>query len=288
MPFLKGRGSKTMLIDWFTVSAQVINFVVLVWLMKHFLYKPILHAIDERGKKIAAQLADAASNKAEAQKEKDEFKKKNEDFENNRTESLKKMNADVQAEREQLLDEAKKAARDLNQKLHKDIKKAQENRHHALIQRAQKEVLSIARKTLKDLAGASLEEQMIDVFIRRLQDLAADEKKRLSSALSEAQGPLLVSTSFDLMPKQKTAIKNTIRELLVSQDEIQFQIMQDQMSGIELNAGGQKVAWNIADYLDALEVGVDEILNESKYENAKSPVQETPGANESLSEVGSP
>ena len=37
-----------MLIDWFTVGAQALNFVVLVWLMKHFLYKPILHAIDTR------------------------------------------------------------------------------------------------------------------------------------------------------------------------------------------------------------------------------------------------
>jgi len=48
-----------MLIDWFTVGAQALNFLILVWLMKHFLYKPILHAIDEREKRVAAELADA-------------------------------------------------------------------------------------------------------------------------------------------------------------------------------------------------------------------------------------
>jgi len=37
-----------MLIDWFTVVAQVINFLILVWLMKRFLYKPILNAIAAR------------------------------------------------------------------------------------------------------------------------------------------------------------------------------------------------------------------------------------------------
>ena len=37
-----------MLIDWFTVGAQALNFVILVWLLKHFLYKPILNAIDVR------------------------------------------------------------------------------------------------------------------------------------------------------------------------------------------------------------------------------------------------
>ena len=62
-----------MLINWFTVCAQAINFLILVWLLKRFLYKPILHAIDEREKGIAAQLADAEAKKAEAQKDRDDF-----------------------------------------------------------------------------------------------------------------------------------------------------------------------------------------------------------------------
>ena len=69
-----------MLIDWFTIIAQVLNFLILVWLLKHFLYKPILNAIDAREKKIADELANADAKKAEAQKEKDEFKRKNEEF----------------------------------------------------------------------------------------------------------------------------------------------------------------------------------------------------------------
>jgi F-type H+-transporting ATPase subunit b len=52
-----------MLIDWFTVGAQVLNFLILVWLLKRFLYKPILHAIDEREKRIAKELADADTRK---------------------------------------------------------------------------------------------------------------------------------------------------------------------------------------------------------------------------------
>jgi F-type H+-transporting ATPase subunit b len=52
-----------MLIDWFTVGAQVVNFLILVWLLKRFLYKPILHAIDERERRIAKELADADTKK---------------------------------------------------------------------------------------------------------------------------------------------------------------------------------------------------------------------------------
>ena len=67
-----------MLIDWFTVGAQALNFIVLVWLMKRFLYKPILDAIDAREARIAAALADAAASKAEAAKDRTEFQRKSE------------------------------------------------------------------------------------------------------------------------------------------------------------------------------------------------------------------
>ncbi len=73
-----------MLIDWFTIVAQALNFLILVWLMKRYLYKPILHAIDEREKRIAAELADAAKKKIEAQKESDDYKQKNKEFDEQR------------------------------------------------------------------------------------------------------------------------------------------------------------------------------------------------------------
>jgi F-type H+-transporting ATPase subunit b len=79
-----------MLIDWFTVGAQIVNFLILVWLLKHFLYKPILDAIDAREKRIAAELADADAKKAEAEKERTDFEDKNRAFDQQRTALLGK------------------------------------------------------------------------------------------------------------------------------------------------------------------------------------------------------
>ncbi len=59
-----------MKIDWFTLIAQVINFLILVWLLRRFLYKPILKAVDEREKKIASQLKDAETIKQMLKKNK--------------------------------------------------------------------------------------------------------------------------------------------------------------------------------------------------------------------------
>jgi len=99
-----------MLIDWFTVGAQALNFIILVWLLKRFLYQPILNAVDAREKKIAAELADADSKKAEAQQERDEFQRKNEEFEQHRAALFAKATEEAKAEGQRLREEARKAA----------------------------------------------------------------------------------------------------------------------------------------------------------------------------------
>src|SRR5450432_2377938 len=95
-------------IDWFTVVAQVVNFLILVWLLKRFLFKPILRAIDEREKGIAAQLADAEAKNAESQKERADFQHKKEAFDQQRAALLKKATDEATAERQRLLEEARK------------------------------------------------------------------------------------------------------------------------------------------------------------------------------------
>ena len=148
-----------MLIDWFTVIAQVVNFLILVWLLKRFLYRPILDAIDAREKRIATELADADAKKAEAQKERDEFQHKNEEFDQQRAALLSKATDEAKAERQRLLDEARKAADALSAKRQETLRSEAHNLNQAISRRAQQEVFAIARKALTDLATTSLEER---------------------------------------------------------------------------------------------------------------------------------
>ena len=167
-----------MLINWFTVCAQAINFLILVWLLKRFLYKPILHAIDERERGIAAQLADAEAKTAEAQKERDDFQHKNQAFDKERAALLKKATDLASAERQRLLDEAKKDADALRAKRQEALHVEQRNLSTEIVRWTRKEVFAITRKTLADLSGASLEERMTDVFVGRVRALPAPPRTR--------------------------------------------------------------------------------------------------------------
>ncbi|MCX5823051.1 MAG: F0F1 ATP synthase subunit delta [Deltaproteobacteria bacterium] len=259
-----------MLIDWFTVGAQALNFLILVWLMKRFLYKPILHAIDEREKRIAAELADADAKEAKAQKERDEFQHKNEEFDQQRATLLNKATDEAQAERQRLLNEARKAADALSAKRQETLRSEEHNLHQAISRRTQQEVFAIARKALTDLATTSLEERLVEVFTRRLREMDGQAKAGLGEALKTASEPAFVRSAFDLPAEQHEAIQNALNETFSAEIHVRFETAPDLISGIELTTNGQRVAWSIADYLASLEKGVDELLKEKDKPNAKA------------------
>ena len=111
-----------MLIDWFTVAAQALNFLLLVWLLKRFLYQPVLDAINAREQRIALQLADAAAKEAAASKERDEFARKNTEFDSQRAALLAKASEEAKAELQRLLEQARKEADALRSRL-QDVRK---------------------------------------------------------------------------------------------------------------------------------------------------------------------
>ncbi len=201
-----------MLVDWFTVGAQALNFIILVWLLKRFLYKPILNAVDARERRIAAELADADAKRAEAQKERDEFQHKNEEFDQERAGLVSKARDEAKAERQRLLDDARMAADALSARRQEAMQSDAQNLNHAIRRRTQQEVFAIARKALTDLATASLEECMSEAFRRRLLTMDGKAEEGIAAALKTASEPAVVRSAFDLPEAQRAAIKTALNE----------------------------------------------------------------------------
>ncbi len=251
-----------MLIDWFTVGAQALNFLVLVWLMKRFLYKPVLDASDAREKRIALALADAALKQAAAQKERDEFQKKNDDIDRQREQWLAQARDEARAERQRLIDEARTVAETLRAKKLEALTSELQALHQDIARRSREEVFAVAKKVLADLAGMTLEARMSEVFARRLGELDDAAKDGLARALKTASDPVRVRSTFELTAEQRAAIKRALDETFSDDIRIQFDTTPDLVAGIELTSNGWQLAWNIADYLASLEQSVDDLVRE--------------------------
>jgi len=212
--------------------------------------------------RIANDLGDADAKKAEAQKEHDEFQHKNEAFDQQRAALWSKTTDEMKAERERLLDEARKAADALSVKRAETFRNDAHNLNEALGRRIQAEVFAISRKALTDLATVSLEERLSEVFTRRLRELNGKAKESLAEALRTLADPAAVRSAFDLPAEQRAAIQNALNETFSAEVRVRFETAPYLVGGIELSANGQKVGWNIAYYLESMEKSVGELLSQ--------------------------
>ncbi|MEO6408397.1 MAG: F0F1 ATP synthase subunit B [Burkholderiaceae bacterium] len=269
-----------MLIDWFTVAAQVLNFVVLVWLMKRFLYQPVLNAIAAREKRIADQIADAAKKEAQAATERKTFEDKNTAFDQQRAGLLDRATADAEAEGLRLADESRKAAEALAAQRQQALAAQAARLQQLIAGRAAHEVFAVVRKTLTDLANVSLEARMVEVFTRRLSELPSPARNQLGAVLKGGAEPALVRSHFELAADQHAAIQDAINVAFSADVPLRFETAGDAVCGIELSAGGQKLAWTIDEYLRDLENDVAALLAQSAkpVAVAKSPEARQPGA----------
>lgn len=265
-----------MLIDWFTVGAQVVNFLVLVWLLKRLLYKPILLAVEAREKRIARDLADAGAKLAEVERTREELERKNAEFDSQRAMLLGKATEEAAAERRRLLDEARKAADAQSARRQETLQTEARNLGLTIRRRTQQEVFAIARKTLTDLASASLEERMTETFIRRLGAIDGEVKAAFAAALGAGSVPAVVRSAFDLPAEQRTAIKKAVDATFSGEFPLRFETAADLIGGIELVADGRKVAWSVSEYLASLEGSVAEILQAKESSLPKVPGPQSP------------
>jgi F-type H+-transporting ATPase subunit b len=248
-----------MLIDWFTVGAQILNFLVLVWLLKRFLYRPILDAIDAREKRIAAELADATATKAAAETEREEFQRKSTALDEQREAILSRAADQAKAEREGFLAQALRDADNVRSKHESARRNDQLSLSQEITRMAREEVFAIARKALEDLAAANLEERMGAVFMARLREMDAHGKASLAAAL-ETSSESVVRSTFDIPPTQRATIQDTLSDIFAAKIPLRFETSPDIVCGIELTAGDQKLAWSIAEYLASLEKKVESLL----------------------------
>lgn len=245
--------------DWFTVGAQLLNFLVLIWLLKRFLYQPILNALDARERKISAELASAEQKMQEAQTEREEFQRKNQEFVQQRADLFKAATEEVKVERQRLLHEARQEADSLRAKRQEALHSEQQSLCTAISRRTQQEVFAIARKTLADLADADLEKQMVAVFIQTLQQ-SDSETRQLLMAIKNTTEPLQIRSTFELSASQRTEIEQAVQTILAITVPLQFETAPDLIGGIELRSDGQKISWSIADYLLTLEKNLNALL----------------------------
>ena len=242
-----------MLIDWFTVAAQVVNFLILVVLLKVLLYDRIVKAMDARQKAIADRLAEAQEQQDDAHRQAQSYRRKNEELEADRQQRLSEAKQEADAHRKLLTEQARAEVDDLKARWRRTVGQETGQFLAQLREKAGRQVCAISRQTLADLANADLEKEVVEAFLARLQAMGADERRTFAEALGDADDAVTVYSSFEMPDSRRTAVTEVVRRVLGIERDVVFEQDVELVCGVELRAGGRAVGWNVAGYLDRIE-----------------------------------
>jgi F-type H+-transporting ATPase subunit b len=257
-----------MTIDWFTVSAQTLNFLLLVWLLKRYLYGPILKAIDARENQIAKVMSDADTIKSDVESQRNLLEQKNAEIDTNRDELLKVATKTANDQSEQIVFQAHKKADEISNTRFLALDKELQHYQNNIALKTLQEVYEIARKVLADLADVELEQKMFECFCKHLKNLSPDEKTNLNKTLKADNTEMVLYSAFELTQAQIEAIDNILIKLTSANTDRQYQLKQEVkvalISGIELRSNAWEISWNSEDYLKVLQTFINQLLTEQR------------------------
>lgn len=243
-----------MLINWFTVAAQIVNFLVLVALLKKFLWGRFVAAIDEREKRIAARLTDAENKNKEADLLKQEARAAVATVRQKHDEIILAAQHEAEQERSAMIQRARDEVRGFETRWHEDVEREQAAFLNALKSRAAAEMFSVIRRALEDLACSSVQECATRTFVQKLKQLEAP-------ALRDLVGKQLTVLSAQPVPDaDQHQIRAALEERLGAPVPLQFQRAITMPWGIELRGNGRRIGWTPDSYIESLEENLKEAL----------------------------
>ena len=250
-------------IDWFTFFAQIVNFLVLVALLKRFLYRPITAAMARREELIAARLAEAGEREEDADRRSAQYEQRLKELDENRAQHLRAAEQAATDERHRMFESARNELEDARRQWRAELELEKSRFLTEIKRRTAGQVCAISRKALADLADAELERQVIRVFLRRLETLEADKLEALRAACPEGSRVTLC-TSFEFPDELRDPARATLARTLTAEVEVGFARTEDWLCGVELEIPGERIVWTLDSYLEGFEERLDLALAEPR------------------------
>lgn len=247
--------------DGLTFGAQVLNFLILVVLLRKFLYRPVTRALDRREEAIAGRWEEVREERETARERAEALARRHEELEEEREAALGEVRREAEELRGRLVEEARREAEEVRRRWLRSVELDREAFLAELRERTGREMYRTLRRALGDLADRDLEVRMVEVFLERLGGLSAAEREDFAEAAREAGGRAIVRTRFELPGELRERVAEAVREHLADDLEVRFEPTEDPLCGLELTAGDRKLAWSLESWIGDLEARVSRLLD---------------------------
>lgn len=250
-----------MAFDWFTLVAQLVNFGLLLLLLRLFLYRPVLRVMDEREKRLADAWDQIRDAEAAAAAEASQHARARAEVERRSDELLARARADADAARARMLTDARREAAQELERQRAGFEEGTDRLVEALAQESARLVVTEVEATLRDLAAADVDERAARVFTERLGALTGEQRNDLAAAAR--QGTLVLTTAAPADEAARSRLTDAVATASGMAASPHFRVDPHLLFGVELAAGALSVAVSGRARLDALNSAFAAALHEA-------------------------
>ena len=240
-----------MQMDLTTFALEVINFLVLVWLLRRFLYRPVLAVIDARQERVQAAKAEAEAMRRDAEALRTQYETRLSDWNAEREQARQKLDQELMQERARRLDELKHALSDEEAKSRARSDAAAIAREEAQTRQAVAEAYGAASAMLQRLASPALTARIARVFREDLGALAEPERATLQQAAGELTEHEVVeiSSAHPLDDAERATLSEALSTATGRRLEVSFREAPELIAGLRAAVGQCRLDANLADEL---------------------------------------
>lgn len=245
-------------LSWSTFLLEIINFLVLVWILKRFLYRPVLSALEKRRQSIQETLDQAARRQDDAVALERKYQGRLQEWEQEKQQARQSLEAEIQAARSERLRQLQKELEEEREKADAVEQRRQSEMDRHYQQQAHRQAARFAGKILTAVAGPEMDTRLFDLFIDQLQALDEEDISSLRGACRNHQESLKVTSATVLSDEQKQRLQHNLDNLCGKGQSIEYHEDAELVAGLRITLGARVLRLNLHDELR----GFSEMIHE--------------------------
>ena len=243
-------------LNFSTYILEIINFLILVWILKHFFYAPVMKVIERRRISIEDSLAKAEAMRAEAKQVEEQYQSRLAQWEEEKKSAREIMHKEINEERARLM-EAIHSSLDKERekaKVLEDRRLSEERRKREL--QALTQAAQFTSKLLDRVAGPELDQKLCGMLLEELPYLPPEQKQMLRNvfaageAPAAAQAPVKVTSAYPMEERCRDTFKAALTELAGKSISCEFAQDPELVAGVRINIGPLVLRANLHDELN--------------------------------------
>lgn len=251
-----------MTFDWFTFVAQIINFLILMALLKKLLLGPLQKVMKDREQDVYDTLCTAEEKEKEAVRKEQEYQTRLKELDLNEARLMEAQREKAEQFRLKELRRIRKEIGEQQQKWEDSLQAQQDFYVSELHRQTIDNISGLLDRLVRNLADRSLEEQAVVKFTDKLKSMSREEvKSAFRAVLDYGDGEFTVLSTFPLSIRKKAEISEILKSLFSEKINIRYKEAPELGFGIEVHADAWKTGWSARVFLEELRSNIPEVFD---------------------------